>query len=68
MGEPTKKQLQQLHKDITSGLVMTVETKHYKELEAEVARLKENHLAIYIVAINKHTGETKVTEFPKKGD
>jgi len=31
----TKEQLETLHKDVESGLVMIVETEHYKQLEAE---------------------------------
>jgi len=41
MGCMTDEQLQELHKDIESGLVMIVETKHYKQLEAENKRLHE---------------------------
>ncbi len=32
MNEPTEEQLKQLHTDIMSGLVMTVEVKHYRRL------------------------------------
>lgn len=35
----TDKQLQELHKDIESGLVMIVEKKHYYRLENSLARL-----------------------------
>ncbi len=46
MEEPTKKQLKQLYKDITSGLVMTVTTKHYDKLQADLKRLKEENKAL----------------------
>jgi len=41
MDEPTTEQLKQLREDILSGLVMTVTTEHYKQLQAENERLKE---------------------------
>lgn len=39
MDEPTDKQLKVLRKDIMSGLVMTVTTEHYNQLQAEKKRL-----------------------------
>lgn len=63
MKEPTTKQLKDLCIDIMSGRVMTIEAEHYHKLEQEIARLKD--LAIFIVVINKHTGECRVTPFEK---
>lgn len=37
----------------------------YKDLNAEIACLKENNLAIYLVIINKKTGECRIKSFDK---
>ena len=56
MGCMTDKQLQELHKDIESGLVMIVETKHYDQLQAEIEaaqKLCEIYFAIAANAIGE---------------
>jgi len=59
MDEPTTEQLKQLREDILSGLVMTVTTEHYKQLQAENERLKG------ILNLQKETGEWANETFGK---
>jgi len=47
MDEPTNEQLKQLYTDIMSGLVMTVTTEHYKQLEAKNTQLQEQIVVMY---------------------